>query len=53
MPRENYRIGVPKQGTLKEIFNSDAKNITVLEISQTQNYSQIERHGIIEKILPN
>ena len=25
MPRENYRLGVPKQGTLKEIFNSDAK----------------------------
>ena len=25
IPRENYRVGVPKQGTLKEIFNSDAK----------------------------
>ena len=23
-PRENYRIGIPKAGTLKEIFNSDA-----------------------------
>jgi 1,4-alpha-glucan branching enzyme len=23
-PREKYRIGLPKQGTLKEIFNSDA-----------------------------
>lgn len=25
IPRENYRIGIPKAGTLKEIFNSDAK----------------------------
>lgn len=24
VPRENYRIGLPKAGTLKEIFNSDA-----------------------------
>ena len=26
IPRECYRIGLPKAGTLKEIFNSDAKN---------------------------
>ena len=26
VPRECYRIGLPKAGTLKEIFNSDAKN---------------------------
>ena len=25
IPREKYRIGLPKTGTLKEIFNSDAK----------------------------
>ena len=25
IPRENYRIGVPKEGSLKEIFNSDSK----------------------------
>ncbi len=25
VPRENYRIGIPKSGNLKEIFNSDAK----------------------------
>ena len=25
IPREDYRIGVPKSGPLKEIFNSDAK----------------------------
>jgi 1,4-alpha-glucan branching enzyme len=25
VPRENYRIGIPKTGSLKEIFNSDAK----------------------------
>ncbi|MNT95263.1 1,4-alpha-glucan branching enzyme GlgB [compost metagenome] len=23
--RENYRIGIPKKGNLKEIFNTDAK----------------------------
>ncbi|WP_262733955.1 1,4-alpha-glucan branching protein GlgB [Gaetbulibacter sp. NE] len=26
IPREDYRIGLPKQGTLKEIFNSDLKS---------------------------
>ena len=26
VPRKCYRIGLPKAGTLKEIFNSDAKN---------------------------
>ena len=25
VPRENYRIGLPKAGKLKEIFNSDLK----------------------------
>jgi 1,4-alpha-glucan branching enzyme len=25
VPRENYRIGLPKPGKLKEIFNSDLK----------------------------
>ncbi|MBD0778890.1 1,4-alpha-glucan branching protein GlgB [Maribacter sp. ANRC-HE7] len=25
VPREKYRIGVPKSGTLKQVFNSDAK----------------------------
>lgn len=25
VPRENYRIGLPKAGTLKQVFNSDAK----------------------------
>ena len=25
IPRENYRIGIPKAGTLKAVFNSDAK----------------------------
>ena len=25
VPRENYRIGLPKAGTLKEVFNSDDK----------------------------
>ncbi len=26
IPRENYRIGLPKQGALKEVFNSDLKS---------------------------
>ena len=25
IPRKNYRIGLPKEGTLKEVFNSDLK----------------------------
>ena len=25
IPRENYRVGLPKSGTLKEVFNSDSK----------------------------
>ena len=25
IPRENYRIGLPKSGSLKEVFNSDLK----------------------------
>lgn len=25
IPRENYRIGLPKEGTLKSVFNSDAE----------------------------
>ncbi|WP_438989671.1 1,4-alpha-glucan branching protein GlgB [Polaribacter sp.] len=28
IPRENYRVGVPKQGTLKEIFNSDTRDFS-------------------------
>ncbi|WP_438977757.1 1,4-alpha-glucan branching protein GlgB [Polaribacter sp.] len=26
VPRENYRIGLPKSGSLKQVFNSDDKN---------------------------
>ncbi|WP_299672734.1 1,4-alpha-glucan branching protein GlgB [uncultured Polaribacter sp.] len=33
IPRENYRIGLPKAGTLKEVFNSDA-----LDYNGTGNY---------------
>ncbi|QMU63993.1 MAG: 1,4-alpha-glucan branching protein GlgB [Flavobacteriaceae bacterium] len=33
VPRENYRIGVPKPGVLKEVFNSDHK-----EFKGTGNY---------------
>ena len=28
IPRKNYRVGVPKQGTLKEIFNSDTRDFS-------------------------
>ncbi|MGB5458706.1 MAG: alpha amylase C-terminal domain-containing protein, partial [Eudoraea sp.] len=40
--REGYRIGIPKKGTLKEVFNSDAKKYggsgsknTGLKVSKT------------------
>ncbi|WP_159948625.1 1,4-alpha-glucan branching protein GlgB [Polaribacter septentrionalilitoris] len=33
VPRENYRVGLPKAGTLKEVFNSDAK-----KYNGTNNY---------------
>ncbi|ARV06409.1 1,4-alpha-glucan branching enzyme [Polaribacter sp. SA4-10] len=33
IPREKYRIGIPKAGTLKEVFNSDAK-----KYNGTDNY---------------
>jgi 1,4-alpha-glucan branching enzyme len=25
VPRENYRMGIPRKGKLKEVFNSDLK----------------------------
>ena len=34
VPRENYRVGLPKAGTLKEVFNSDAK-----KYNGTNNYT--------------
>jgi len=34
IPRENYRVGIPKEGALKEIFNSDAK-----KFNGTGNYT--------------
>jgi len=34
IPRENYRIGIPKSGTLKEVFNSDD-----LKYNGTGNYT--------------
>lgn len=36
IPRENYRIGLPKSGTLKEIFNSDNK-----KYSGTGNFNNL------------
>ena len=38
IPRENYRIGIPKAGTLKEVFNSDAKIY-----NRTNNFSNKNR----------
>ncbi len=49
IPRENYGIGVPRKGTLKEIFNTDAKkfngtgnfhNKTVTTEDQTWDYRE-------------
>ena len=37
VPRENYRIGLPKSGTLKEVFNSD-KQI----FNGTNNYKNVK-----------
>ena len=57
IPRENYRIGVPKPGKLKELFNSDS-----IEFNGTGNYLNIplktdaihwnERENSIEINLP-
>jgi 1,4-alpha-glucan branching enzyme len=30
--RENYRIGIPRKGKLKEIFNSDAKYMEEVQL---------------------
>ncbi|MHC0445049.1 1,4-alpha-glucan branching protein GlgB [Flavobacterium sp. 3-218] len=55
--RENYRIGIPKKGTLQEIFNSDAK---IYGGSGTENPKTIKVDAIaydgrdfsVELILP-
>jgi 1,4-alpha-glucan branching enzyme len=57
IPRENYRIGVPKAGELKEIFNSDAKKFNGTgdyhnkKIS-TQDIAWNHRENSIELTLP-
>ena len=37
IPREKYRIGIPKAGTLKEVFNSDAKKYNGTDNSKNKN----------------
>jgi len=58
IPRENYRIGLPKNGTLKEIFNSDEiqyngtdnfKNTTV--VSETTDWN-LREHSVVLKLPP-
>ncbi|WP_452226238.1 1,4-alpha-glucan branching protein GlgB [Lacinutrix cladophorae] len=58
VPRENYRIGLPKKGKLKEVFNSnekeyfgtgDFKNKVVT--SQTKNW-QFRKHSVAVNIPP-
>jgi 1,4-alpha-glucan branching enzyme len=57
-PRENYRIGLPKKGTLKVIFNSDAskyngtgnfKNTTLTSDKKTWNH---RAHSITLELPP-
>ncbi|MFK8060312.1 MAG: 1,4-alpha-glucan branching protein GlgB [Polaribacter sp.] len=43
IPRENYRIGLPKAGTLKEIFNSDAKKYNGTGGFKTKNLISDEK----------
>jgi len=57
VPRENYRIGLPKAGTLKEIFNSDAKNYSGTGNFNTKNLDSVvkewnNRKNSIELNLP-
>jgi 1,4-alpha-glucan branching enzyme len=43
VPRENYRIGVPQQGTWKEIFNSDD---SALGGSNVKNHTEIKSEAV-------
>ncbi|WP_343593283.1 1,4-alpha-glucan branching protein GlgB [Flavobacterium sp.] len=55
--RENYRIGIPKKGKLKEIFNSDAETYGGSGVSNTkslkvESVSYDGRDFSVELILP-
>jgi 1,4-alpha-glucan branching enzyme len=55
--RENYRIGIPKKGNLKEIFNTDAKiyggsGIESLKPLKVESISYDGRDFSVELILP-
>ena len=57
VPRENYRIGLPKSGTLKEVFNSDASKYNGTGNYKTKNLTSEEkewngRENSIELNLP-
>ncbi|PQJ77554.1 1,4-alpha-glucan branching protein GlgB [Polaribacter glomeratus] len=43
IPRQQYRIGLPKAGTLKEIFNSDAKKYNGTGGFNTKNLTSVEK----------
>ena len=43
VPRENYRVGLPKAGNLKEIFNSDAATYNGTGGFNNKNLSSIEK----------
>nr|WP_199001678.1 1,4-alpha-glucan branching protein GlgB [Flavobacterium sp. ASV13] len=55
--RENYRIGIPKKGKLKEIFNSDAaiyggSGVTNAQILNTESKPYDGRDFSVELLLP-
>jgi len=57
IPRENYRIGLPKTGKLKEAFNSDLKKYNgsgeyVNEALQAEEYPAQHRDQSIEISIP-
>jgi 1,4-alpha-glucan branching enzyme len=55
--RENYRIGIPQKGKLKEIFNSDSiiyggSGVGNLETLKVQSVSYDGRDYSVELTLP-
>lgn len=51
MPRDNYRIGVPKKKSIKEIFNSDAKDFGGSGSLNTKvKIDKISSHGFEQSV---